>query len=107
MNPGALDRRIKILSPPTTQDTYGQQTGTWPTFAETWASINPLQGKEFAEARQVHAEVTHKVRIRYRSGILPSMRVQYGSRIFEILGPPINPGERNVELRLMCKELVV
>ena len=44
-----------------------------------------------------------RIIIRYLSGIVPKMRVKYGSRIFDILSV-INVSERNRELQLMCRE---
>ena len=43
--------------------------------------------------------------IRYLSGIVPKMRVKFGSRIFDILSV-INVKESNRELQLMCRESI-
>lgn len=106
INPGILNKRIIIQSPPTAKDSYGAPTGDWTDYKTVWASINPIVGKEYFSAETVNNEITHKIRIRYIPGVKPSMRVKYNDRYFEIVGPPINYKEANIELQLMCKELV-
>ena len=76
---------------------------TWSTYATVQASIEPISGREYFAAQSTQADVTHRIRIRYLSGIVPKMRVSYNSRIFDILSV-INVGERNRELQLMCRE---
>jgi SPP1 family predicted phage head-tail adaptor len=66
--------------------------------------VEPLQGRELWTAKQVVAEVTHRIRFRHLSGVVPTQRVVFGSRTFEILSV-INPEERNRELELLCKEV--
>ncbi len=56
-------------------------------------------------AQSTQADVTHRITLRYMSGITPKMRVNYNSRIFDILSV-INVGERNRELQLMCRESI-
>ena len=105
MNAGSLRHRITIQSVTETEDTFGGTTEVWGTHATVWASIEPLSGRELLQAQQVQAEVTHRVRCRYVSGVTSKMRVLYGARYFNII-TPINPEERNRELALMCKELI-
>lgn len=105
MNPGDLRHRITLQSQPTTQDSYGAPAGDYTDVATVWANINPIAGKELFAAEQFNSEITHRVRIRYRSGVNPSMRVKYGTRTFEIMYV-INEYERDNIIQLMCKELV-
>ena len=53
----------------------------------------------------VNSEITHKIKLRYVKGILPSMQVLYKTRKFQIISV-INYQEKNCELQLMCKELI-
>jgi len=100
---GKLRRRITIERVTETQDTDGAVLETWSTYATVQASIEPISGREYFAAQSTQADVTHRIRIRYLSGIVPKMRVSYNSRIFDILSV-INVGERNRELQLMCRE---
>lgn len=105
MKAGSLRHRVTIEQQTTTKGAKGGVIKTWTTFAERWASVEPLQGREFYDAQKVNSEARYKVVLRYLAGVLPTMRVKYGTRTFEIVSPPINPGERNIELHLLCKEV--
>lgn len=108
INPGYLRHKITIQKQNNNsdkQDDYGQPLDIWVDVARSWASINPISGKEIFAAETVSSEITHKIKIRYRSGITPDMRIVFNGRIFEIKSI-INFQERNIDLQLMCKELV-
>jgi SPP1 family predicted phage head-tail adaptor len=102
---GKLRHRITIEQVTETQDIDGSVIETWTTFATAQASIEPVSGREYFAAQSTQAEVTHRIRLRYLSGVTPKMRVNYNSRIFDILSV-ININERNRELQLMCRESV-
>lgn len=108
MRAGKLRHRITIQhkaagSPQKTAS--GALDTSWTDFVgeNVYASIEPVSGREAFLAQQHLSEVTHKVRIRYRSGITAKMRVQYGSRTFDIRAV-MNFEERNRELLLLCTE---
>lgn len=103
-----LKHRITLLDQPKEKNSYGEieENGTWPELATVWAEVKFLQGRELFQANQVHNEVTAKVVIHFRKDVKPNMRVKYGSRILEIVSPPINVNEENRYLELFCKELV-
>ena len=103
MRNGRLRHRIAIERVTETRDTDGSVIETWSTYATVQASIDPISGREYFAAQSVQTDVTHRIVIRYLSGIVPKMRVKYGSRIFDILSV-INVSERNGELQLMCRE---
>jgi len=100
---GKLRHRITIEQVSETQDPDGSVIESWSTYATVQASIEPISGREYVAAQSTQADVTHRIRIRYLSGIVPKMRVSYNSRIFDILSV-INLGERNRELQLICRE---
>jgi len=100
---GDLRHRITIQTPSETSDGIGGMTTTWSTFKKIWAAIWPLRGAEYLAAMQITSEITHKIRIRYLSGVTPKMRILFGTRYFDIQSI-INPDERNIYLELMCRE---
>jgi SPP1 family predicted phage head-tail adaptor len=101
---GRLNKKISIESNAAARDSHGQDVESWsPHLTDIWASIDPVRGREFFAARQFNAEVTHKVTIRYRTGISPQMRVEYQGRYFRIEAV-IDPNERHEALELMCVE---
>ncbi len=105
MRGGPLRHRITIEAPVESQGSDGSTLTTWETFAEAWASIEPLIGREYFAQQREQAAVSHKIRMRHRPGITHQMRVSWGARLFEIESV-LNIGERNREIVLMCKEVV-
>lgn len=104
MQVGALNKRVTIQYPTRTPDGMGGFSESWVDHATVWAAIWPTTATERLKADQVSGEITHRIRIRYRRGIRTSWRIKFGSRYFNISGPPINPNEKNEYLDLMCKE---
>lgn len=106
MQAGLLKKRItiqvKAVGSPA-QDEYGEPNTTWQTFKTVWASIEPIQGREFWAQQQVQSEITHRVRVRYVSGVTADMRILYGARVLSIKHI-IDAKENHNELQLMCVE---
>lgn len=89
-----------------TKNTFGEFPDTPVPFATVRGSIRPLWGTELFTAKQVLPEVTHEVRIRYRSGIVASMQFVHRSRTFEVLEVHDADLELQHEMLLMCKEQI-
>jgi SPP1 family predicted phage head-tail adaptor len=108
MEAGRLRQRVTIQYKVVVKDTYGQETITWTELAEVWASVEPLTGREYMEGRQEAAEVSTRIRVRYRSGIEPEMRVvcptSYGSVTYNVLAV-LHQETRKREIQLMCREI--
>lgn len=105
MRAGQLRQRVTIQEKDPTQDEYGEPAPTWSDVATVWAAVEPLRGGEFLEARRLGAEVTTRIRIRYRDGITPEMRVVGGDHTYDIEAV-IHVEERQREIQLMCRELL-
>ena len=98
-----LNKRVTILRLDKVPDEYGELIDQWIDVATVWAAIEPLRGREYFASMAEHAEVTTRIRIRYRDDIDRTMRVQHGATVFEILHI-IHPEFARRELQLMCKE---
>lgn len=105
MQAGDLRRRITIQSKSVSRNTVGDEVITWPTLATVWAAVEPALGREYLEGRSREAEITIKIRIRYRSGVKPTMRVTHGSSTYEVVSVQEVRTERR-ELVLMCREAI-
>jgi SPP1 family predicted phage head-tail adaptor len=106
MKIGKLRHKITIEYKANVPDGAGGWTEDWVAFASNVAaSVEPISGKEYFEAQQTQSEVTHKIRIRFKSGITSAMRVNFKGRIFAMTSPPINWEERNRDMMLMCSEV--
>lgn len=92
------------------QNLYGETSKNddenWENAFTVRVGIFPISGREFLalEGDMRQGEVSHRIVLRYIKGIESDMRVKFGSRIFDIISPPINSYERNDELLLFAKE---
>ena len=106
MNPGKLRHRITLQEYREILDQYGTPIDQgWQDVATVWASVEPIQGREYIQLQNTQSGLTTRIRIRYRPGITPAMRVLYGTRVFDIQSV-IDFEERHIELQLMCIERV-
>lgn len=105
MEAGSLRHQITIQQKSTSRDAIGGVIDVWTTFVTVRAAVEPIRGREYFAAQQVHAEVSHRIRMRYRAGITPRMQVTLGSRTFQI-ETVINVQEQDRELHLMVVEVV-
>lgn len=100
---GALNKRITIQYPTKVADGMGSFTETWNDGDTIWASLWSISANEMVRSMQMSMEVTHRIRIRYRSVLRPDWRLKFGNRYFNIISI-INPNEKNEMLDIMAKE---
>lgn len=101
---GKLNKRIQLQYEAKVSDGMGGFTTTWTNLGDPiWSAIWPTSAKEIAALNSTNLEVTHRIRIRYRSAFKTSWRIKFGERYFSISGK-LNPEEKNEYLDLMCKE---
>ncbi|HDR1907264.1 TPA: phage head closure protein [Pasteurella multocida] len=105
MQIGKLRHRITLQKQVNTLNEFGATVTEWQDFAVVWAEIKPFFGREYFAAQQMQSEITTQIFIRYLPEVLPTMRVKFGERFFEIVSV-INANERNIYLQLMCRENV-
>ncbi len=103
-----LRHRLTLQQEIQTADGAGGYTRTWQDIADLWAEINPanaksLYGRERLYAGQLQSEISHKVTIRYRSGITTAMRLLFGNRAFNIRAIS-NIQESNETIELLVEE---
>lgn len=82
---GSLNHRIEIQSLESVQDEVtGDITPLWATFCNCWANVRPVSGREFMGADREQSQITATIKIRYREGVKPSMRVIHGTHTYNI-----------------------
>ena len=111
MRAGTLRHTVAIQESTETASGMGDFTTTWATVSgmgSVPASIWPIRATERIDAMKMESMVTHRVRIRYRSGVTSKMRIYWAdkSKTFQIIGTPINPDERNIYLEMIVTEEV-
>lgn len=102
------NKRITLQRRGSGQSSTGQPNGAFADVMSTWASIEPISGREYFNASGERAEVTHKIDVQYCSELAdlkPKDRAVYGSRVFNIRSV-VNVEERGRKLLLMCTEHV-
>jgi SPP1 family predicted phage head-tail adaptor len=105
MQAGKLRHRVILQTPTITANSYGEPIETFVNTATIWASVEPLSGRDYFKSMKDNAEITHKVTIRYRSDIKPTLRFLFGTRVFDILYFTL-PDNRNISVECWCREVI-
>lgn len=98
---GRLNQRVTLQQRAAGVDALGQELTTWSDVATVWAEVQPLRGREYFAAGQLQSAVDVRVRIRWRAGVVPAMRVVWRGEPMEIVSV-IEPDAAKVSLELMC-----
>jgi len=96
-----LMAKVTLKSPPTGQDTLGQPTGSWSDVATVFADIRHESGLEAIKAGAETSAVRCSVRVNYRASILPSWRVVFGAKTYEVKA--VLPDSRKRWVDLACE----
>lgn len=104
MRAGKLRHRVTIQRLTETRDDAGGLVPTWTDYAQVFASVEPLRGREFFAGQEKQSRVDTRIRIRYLADVTPKMRVEYGAHVYEIVNI-IDPEMRHQEMQLMCYEV--
>ena len=81
---GELDKQIRIEQLTTERDAAGGVKEVWTTFASPWVKVVSSKGAESFEAARTNAKRTVKFKMRWRSGVLPTMRVVWNDQHYDI-----------------------
>jgi SPP1 family predicted phage head-tail adaptor len=104
MRAGRLRHLITIQHQVATTGELGEPAVAWTDFAsDVWADVRPVSGRAYMEAKQAQSEVSHKVSIRFLSGVKADMRVVFEGRVFQIEAV-LDFEERHKEMQLLCVE---
>lgn len=105
---GKLRESVTIQRPVKTQNSYGETSITWETFANRRAAISGIVSRESVDSQQVGTVVTHDVSMRYVPGLSTEMRLVWSSRTPARYLDIVSATELNnrEEHRLTCAEQV-
>lgn len=79
-----LNKRVAVQAVSTVSDGQGGGTESWATETTVSAAIEPTKAWEKFQAGQFQTPATHKVTIRYLSGLTTKKRLLYGTRVMAI-----------------------
>ncbi len=106
MRAGNLRNKAEIQSIGTTTNAFGEiEQGEYAKFKDVYCSITPISGKESFLSNVDYAKTTHKIRIRYISGVNASQRLVWRGRNFNFISV-INTGERDKQIEIMAEEVI-
>ena len=100
---GDLNKRVTIQHPTRVADGMGSFTDSWTTACEVYAAIWPVSATDILRNNAPVMEVTHRIRIRYRSVMKSAWRISWAGRYFSIVSI-IDPSMKHEWLDLLCKE---
>src|SRR5690554_3835951 len=88
LNAGKLRHRVSVQELQNTgqNPVTGLPTTEWVEVTKRWASVEPLSVREFLAAGANQSNVTARIVMRYWSGLNPTMRIVYRSKIYNIAG---------------------
>lgn len=99
-----LNTRVQIQKVTRIRDPLGGDREVWSTFAETFAKVEPLVGREFIAAQAEHSELTAKVTMRWRADVSQLHRLMIRGDSYGIISAQ-NIRYKNRELLLYVKRI--
>ena len=106
MEAGKLRHRVTIETPTPARDPKSGEVlrEAWAEFATVWAEVRPVGAFRREQAEQTVGKVSHEVSIRHRPDLPSAFRLKFKGRVLKLTQPPINVGEREVEIRMTVNE---
>ena len=106
MESGKLRHRGMLYSPPATLTARGQvdKSAAWTSVATVRVGIRAASGGEYVRGRQVVAEATHLLTIRFRSDVQPTWKMTIDGTDYHILAVQ-DADDRRREMTLQAKVL--
>lgn len=91
MNAGKLRHRIAFQSLGAGQDPVtGEETKVWVTiWDKVPASVEPLSSRDLIAAQAAQSDASARIVVRYRTGVLPTMRILFRDEVYAIKGQPM------------------
>lgn len=103
MDAGKLRERVTVQQASENRNAIGETVLSWSTFAERWASVEGVSARESLTAGQNEISITHKVQMRYLSGLTQRMRIQWRGRTLEIVS--LLEHDNRSRQELICQEV--
>jgi SPP1 family predicted phage head-tail adaptor len=102
---GNFNKRFTILGKTEVVNSIGQPVPTYAFVGYVWGSLKPVSASQQYSAESVGHVLTHIVRARYTTLVVPECRLSWNDRTFHVNGVR-NVDEEDAELDLTCTEVV-
>ncbi|CAN7643707.1 phage head closure protein [Rhizobium sp. LjRoot30] len=103
LDPGQFSARLELEAPVTVADGQGGAEVSYQGVAAFWALIEPAGHVVREAAGAETATLTHRVWMRFRTGVAAGMRLRKGARFFAVRAV-IDPDETRRYLVCHCEE---
>lgn len=105
MDAGELRERVTVLQATESRSRLDEVVMSYDTtFATVWASVQGVSAREYLLAGQQQVEISHRVRMRYLTGLSPQMRLSWRGRTLEIISI-LEHNNRSIH-ELICQEVL-
>jgi SPP1 family predicted phage head-tail adaptor len=84
IDPGKLRERLTVQIATPETNALGETVMTWGNSTSVWGSVEGVSAREAIEAGRQDMTLTHKVRLRYLSGLTQQMRFAWRNRTLNI-----------------------
>jgi SPP1 family predicted phage head-tail adaptor len=102
IDPGKLRERVTVQQATETRNAIGETVLAWSTYDTVWASVEGVSSREALDAGKIDIQISHRVRMRYLSGITQNMRLSWRNRTLEIVSL-LEYGNRSEHV-VICQE---
>jgi SPP1 family predicted phage head-tail adaptor len=85
IRPGEMRERVTVQVASQTTNTLGEATFTWADSTTVWASVTGVSAAEALQNGQQDSTITHRVRLRYLSGLTSRDRFKWRDRTLAIV----------------------
>jgi SPP1 family predicted phage head-tail adaptor len=103
IRPGEMRERVTVQQATTSTNSIGETTLTWTDLTTVWAAINGVRSSEALADGQQEIKITHRVRIRYISGLTHNDRFIWRGRTLQIVS--LLEYENRSEHVAVCEEV--
>lgn len=104
MKAGKLNNRIEILQRVKRQDESGAVVFRWEVCRRLWADVRHVSGVETMRHDVLNASRRASMRVRYKAGITPDMRVRCAAGLYAIKAV-LPDMQQRAFLDLVCESL--
>jgi len=104
---GSLRDIAEIRNPVRTTNIHGEEAIEYLTVETAWVNVEPVRGREYAEARHLQPELETVIRMRPSDNVKSDSRIVVIDRgteeVYELVGPPIDVSSLGKRMELLCR----
>lgn len=98
-----LRHRLTLYAEGQTVNAMGERLSGFTEGQTVWADVQPLSASEDYRAKRLGQNTSHKVVIRYRTGVATNDRLKFGTR-WLVVQSVKDPDERREWLEIMAED---